>query len=668
MHTPGVLGPSHLRDAIFASDPERARLHQAFRVTLTAMIATLVLDGIAEAIDRPLSVGLVGINVAMLASAVINDPTPREQQITLACAPIVASAAIAAGTYSAPHEVLRTTVLLALVFIAVLARRHGPRGLALGTISMLACFFALFFRAAPNELPLMIAGVFVASGLGYLVRFWLLRDRPGALRRRRIEGLRNIIALTIEHAASAVASGGRSRDALQHIAAVRHNLGRINEAALALEELPSAPDDARVLTVELATQTLVLAVRRWLESAPETLHRGVANTLTKTAEHIRDDDTTTLDRARQELADQRDPPTIWLHDALAALLTAVRDLQAPASDPSTFFVPPPPPPPPPTLRPAIQATVAAALALLLGGLVSHDRAFWAVLAAFMVFTRANTLGAMLVRAWQRTVGTVAGVVVGLLVAEAAHGHTYLELGLVFVCMFVAYYSLQAAYTWMVGAFTTLVAVLYSLLGNFSPELLYLRVLETVVGASVGAVVAAVVFPTPTRPAIRNAMIDALTTLAEHLELARREPPGAQLRASARAIDRKLRDLRAEVTRAAVGPWLRSARDRAHLFLTFATVFFHARPLTTHNFAADPESPLQDLLRGLADNVRAVADRLAGRPGPHLRPLGAAIEAAHDTARTPALDSTLLWLTDLDDALVALDRDIIELGWSGPIQP
>ncbi|HEY0137958.1 MAG TPA: hypothetical protein VGB85_27925, partial [Nannocystis sp.] len=400
-------GPRQLWDAFFASDPELARLRQAARVTLTAMLAALVLDVIAVTIGESTSVALIGVNVAMLGSAIVNDPLPREQMLTYLLAPVTASLAIAAGTLAAPHDLGRTALLLALVFVAVLVRRFGPRGLALGTISLLACFFSLFFQARPDQLPLMIAGVFVASALGFVVRFGLMRDPPEALLRRRLTGLRRTISALLGELESAAAEGRAD----PHVGAVQRRLGQLNEAALAIEELPNLglPGQApgRVLALEVAVEGLVVALRHWLV-APQALHlRAVARMLAAAQALVDAPDPAALARALDELQAKPTPELAWLYDELVALLIALRDLTAPvAGEPPPPATPPPPPAPVPTLRPAIQATVAAALALLLGGLVSSERAFWAVLAAFMVFTRANTLGAMLARAWQRTIGTL----------------------------------------------------------------------------------------------------------------------------------------------------------------------------------------------------------------------------------------------------------------------
>ena len=78
----------------------------------------------------------------------------------------------------------------------------------------------------------------------------------------------------------------------------------------------------------------------------------------------------------------------------------------------------------PELRLAIQATLAVALAVVAGRAISGARWYWAVLAAYVVFIRATTVGETFSRAWQRMLGTLVGVAIGLLVATLVGHHAW----------------------------------------------------------------------------------------------------------------------------------------------------------------------------------------------------------------------------------------------------
>ena len=149
----------------------------------------------------------------------------------------------------------------------------------------------------------------------------------------------------------------------------------------------------------------------------------------------------------------------------------------------------------PTTRQAIQAVVAASLAIVTGDLVSPARWYWAVIAAFVVFAGTNTWGDTLTKGWQRLSGTVLGVPCGILVATLVAGNRTGSLVMIFVCLFCAFYFMQVTQSLMAFWITTMLALLYGLLGQFSFDVLLLRIEETAIGAVIGVAVAILVLPT-----------------------------------------------------------------------------------------------------------------------------------------------------------------------------
>ncbi|MDC0721513.1 FUSC family protein [Nannocystis bainbridge] len=650
---------AHLADVVVIADAELVRLRQAARVTLTAIAAAALLHWLASALGQPTSVALVGINVAVMGLAVVNDPSPRAQRITTALVAPVACAALVLGSLVHGHAWLRDGLFLAIAFVAVLVRRFGPRGLALGMIAFLAYFFALFFRAAPSRLPLMLTSVGIAAALGYAARFWVVRERPETRLRLRLAALRRTIAVALRQLAAIVAEG---REGPRAIRALRRTLGAINESALAIDEQidrvdPASPTSAalreQVFALELGLQEVAAAAVAATVLGPPAREAAAAALMAARAA-VHAGDPAAAGQAIAALT-RATRASCELEKALRSLLAALQlDARVPSPRGSDEPGPAAPTPRPTwtwSLRQAAQATLAAGLALAAGHAIASERAYWAVMAAFMVFSRANTRGAVLVRAWQRAIGTIVGVIVGLLVAHAIQGMVGLELGVLFVCMFVAYYTLQFAYTWMVAALTTLIAVLYSLLGLFSDELLYLRVIETLVGASVGAAVAMLVFPVSTRATIRALMVEALGLLADDLAVVYTlpGPERASRRAAARALDRKLRDVRTEVQNAAGAVSLRAGRETSRLFFAFATVCFHARPLLLFDPRALDEVAIaraHAVALRLADRARGLADDLAaGRPPAAPRAMGSA----------DASDPALRGLARLDHAMSKFAR-------------
>ncbi|MER5713689.1 FUSC family protein [Streptomyces sp. NPDC002132] len=173
----------------------------------------------------------------------------------------------------------------------------------------------------------------------------------------------------------------------------------------------------------------------------------------------------------------------------------------------------------PTTRQAFQVTAASTLALLVGQLVSEERWYWAVGAAWWIFVNTASRGETLVRGFRRIFGTVIGAVVGLLVAAPLHGAPAPTAALIAVCVFGIFYTAPVSYSWMMLAVTVMVSLLYGLLGVLEPSLLGLRLAETGVGALCAALAVVLVLPVTTHATndawIRRALhcVHAATTQA-----------------------------------------------------------------------------------------------------------------------------------------------------------
>ncbi|MGW6524462.1 FUSC family protein [Streptomyces sp. NPDC054962] len=150
-----------------------------------------------------------------------------------------------------------------------------------------------------------------------------------------------------------------------------------------------------------------------------------------------------------------------------------------------------------TTRQATQATVGAGIALVAGQALSDQRWYWAVGATWWVFVNTTSRGETLVRGFRRFLGTVLGIVLGLLVALPLHGEPVATALVVAVGVFGIFYSAAVSYTWMMLAVTVMASALYGLLGLLDPALLALRVTETAVGALGAALAVLLVLPVTT---------------------------------------------------------------------------------------------------------------------------------------------------------------------------
>ncbi len=90
-----------------------------------------------------------------------------------------------------------------------------------------------------------------------------------------------------------------------------------------------------------------------------------------------------------------------------------------------------------------------------------------------------------------------------------------------------------------GGPAVMVALLYGLLGAFSPALLLLRLEETAIGAAVGTLVTVLVLPLRTRDLFGNVLADVLDALHRAVRAA---DEGGDAQAAARDLDRRIRSL------------------------------------------------------------------------------------------------------------------------------
>lgn len=250
-----------------------------------------------------------------------------------------------------------------------------------------------------------------------------------------------------------------------------------------------------------------------------------------------------------------------LEQLLEAELAARREVDAPASardqldkafarfraDVERLCPNGPGKPPRFAVAPALQATLATGLATLVGLQVSAQRWYWASFAAFFTLMGASR-GETLARALLRVLGTVGGLLLGLVLAHFVHARG-LEGAFLFIGVFFTIYSARVHYgLWTAMLFTLLLALFYDYLGMMTGDILSLRLYETLIGAAIGAAVAFFVFPVRTRKIVlqaRGRLLSSVEELISRLHAVDRR----ELIRSLRTIDQDLADLRA-----AAGPF------------------------------------------------------------------------------------------------------------------
>ncbi|CQR65968.1 FUSC family protein [Streptomyces leeuwenhoekii] len=328
----------------------------------------------------------------------------------------------------------------------------------------------------------------------------------------------------------------------------------------------------------------------------------------------------------------------------------------------------------PTTRAAVQVAVGSSLAIAGGEMLSTQRWYWAVLTCWIVFLNTASTGEILVKGYRRLLGTVFGVVAGIVLAGLVGQHTWTAFGLVLVFIFAMFYTAPLSYTLMSFFVTAMLGLLYTLLHTYSASVLLLRVEETALGAACGVVAAALVLPIHTDRRTNELLGTVLQRLTEVTEEAVDQlsgGPAADLLDRARDLDQALGDLRA-ATQPLTHPVtpLRARRDTArYVVALLETCAYHARSLAATaellpahpSIAADPR--LRGAVRRTVRNIGAIAAHLADEHA------DAAVETGPSIASLlePGTDGTprygritgrvLRHLERLDEAVVGLARPL-----------
>ncbi|WP_168990426.1 FUSC family protein [Aureimonas flava] len=578
---------------LMAIDPGLVRLHLALRVTLAAalVLCCLLLANHAIMSLSPAAFA-AGLLFAIQGVVSIRDPSAHQRLRTRLLSGMAGLATIALFSLLVSQPRVVDGLFLVVAFTAVFVRRWGPRWTAVGMFSFMASFAGAYFRPQLTELPGIALAIAVTGTAAYLVREIVVRDRPLADLRSALAGVDHRVG----RVAALIGEGGRSGWSDRRRRRVRAAHQGVRDAMGVVEAmLPDEPQRGEAapgetpLAIELFDLNLalesVLAEALAHDIAGEAARRHLADSLRRLARLRR-----RLRRAAAALTEAD------LASGLGPAMPARPGTAGPFwRDDAT--------------RLALQVTLACALAMAGGMWLSADRWFWAVLTAFLVFTNAQSRGDTAVRALGRAGGTAAGIVAGMGMATLLHGQFVPSLVLCALCTFLAFFFLQASYGTMTFFLTVTLSLVYGLLGNFTPDLLILRLEETVIGTASGTLVSFLVFPQRTSAATGKAVSAFLKDLDRLMQAIEERLDGNgsdwRLYAISRALDRRHAAILA-ASRPLGRSWASGARRRSVRIgrLRFAVISHWA-----HRLAAACIRPVDDvpaLRRELARCRRSIA--------------------------------------------------------------
>jgi uncharacterized membrane protein YccC len=296
----------------------------------------------------------------------------------------------------------------------------------------------------------------------------------------------------------------------------------------------------------------------------------------------------------------------------------------------------------------VQTAVAAGAAITLGAWISSGRWYWAALTTFVVFIGTSSRGETLSKGWQRLIGTLGGVLAGVLVAAPLSGRLAPALALIIVCVFLAFYLQRVSHGLLAFFITVLLALMYGLIGQFSVEVLALRLEETAIGAVSGVLASYLILPISTRETIREKLADFSDRLGDVVDQAADAlcgvAPGDGLIAEARELDAATTALRLAARplshgmagvsgRRSTRRWIRAARACDQYARELAQVCYPLGWLTSAPDALRENGPAADALREGCQRIRDHLELLgaASTPGSPPTPLTKPVSGKPESA-------------------------------------
>lgn len=731
-------------DRLAASDPGLNRLRQATR-TAVAMGSTLAVEwtfagSVGPGSSDVLIAMLLGAVVAMLGSMALSAGTVVERTKTAVLLPASMAVGMVPGTAVVGHTDLSLCVFVVVLFVAVYVRRFGQRFFFAGFLVWMGYFFASFLGASFGQLPWLVLYTVVAAAWVLLLSLTVLKENPARTLRYMMQAFSTRAEAVTEAAASFLSN--RTDRSWRRLARRQQQLdqsalmieGQLGEDGAVLAGWSAVALRRELVDAQLTIEAIVQAVGD-LASAkpvPELLDataamlrglpsRGCAAPVAAIDHLIADTGSTNKPRREDNQVRHAVLRLVASIDGYDARVRGWRAREASGPEPpeasgafassitlsmgqlpSSAAVAGDVPARsaswnrlarlPLTTRQAIQVALAGGLAIAAGRALSEQRYYWAVIAAFIAFTGTSTAAETFVKAGNRVLGTAAGLGAAIVLANLTAGHPTAVIAVILASVFCGFYLRQISYAFMIFFITILVAQLYSVLHEFTDQLLVLRLEETAIGAGIGVGVALLVIPLSARDTSRTAaanfftgLQDLLATAAADLDTRPTASPDPALEAVqagehraddddsqdldglSRTLDGHLHQLRQVLQPLTTPLALRADPNQIrHRLALYALASVTARALASAvRRVPGPAPALAEVCRSLARAAGLLADRQKSQPAPttiedYLHEAQRLMDATHDTSPVDQPD-----FEQLTRALARLLHTMRELAKGSP---
>ncbi|MBN8208103.1 FUSC family protein [Bacillus sp. NTK071] len=657
-----------------AADPGRTRLRQAVRITVSVLSSVMTMLWLTSMMGVSFTPAILAGVVSLVSLLLVNDDTEKKKKITSGLLVISSIVALSISTLLGSISYVVDGLFLLVIFCAYYTQHYGFRYFAIFMVAFLSIYFSTLLKLQPSDLPGFIVGILVGGTYSYLYHFIVLRNQPNKQLRHSMRSFHIQTNLTLDLVLDVI---GDPIPNNYRTLLLKRDVKRLNDYAQVISSQLTTTNPSNVwpgidseqlrlyvFDAEMLIETLYPAVKR-LKELHALEHNEVRKLLYKVVQSIRDAEVLRshdiignlkqTEKVIDELKDQliqlrltnhHNKDWLWLIRRIESianhLVDSSNELGArrmanieeeerledadkikkeninEEEEKNPF--------PRLATKKALQALAAGAVAILFGDLLSPAHQYWVLLSAFVVLLGTDTVGMTLQKAFQRSLGTIFGAIAGFGLAQLLVGHVILELIALFCCIFLAFYFLSISYAMMMFWMTMLIAIMYDfILGGITEQILLARVFDTLAGAFIGFLAAALIYPRKTQEKVSDTAEDFLTKLStyvsNYLESFEDPEKTADFTNQAFGIDEEMRRITEDARPLRNRPTIfaRSGIERWLTVLTAINYFAkHLLASTNRNnhirIIGGTEDTLKHVNRVIKHNIETLLSLLKGEPG------------------------------------------------------
>lgn len=488
------------------TDPGLLRFTAAVRISLATIASCFVVIPVLLHFGQPIIEASPPILFVMMSTLFARDATMRRRQVTVLQTFLGAAGGFVCAAGLQHWPLLGIAGMVLLLGAATVTHTRGPRTFAVG-ITIVVCYYMGLLLHPPLINQAVILALMIPPLLIALLMLQLLPDDP--------ELIGHLMLASIAAQADRVASEAKHprRDPRR----LERHLMQLNRAIAATE--------AQLALGELQGQEATVAALAKLEVA-----------VTHAVLHVED--------TAQGSAEWR--------RILAELTRAAAGMRRRSAPDASIAAAPSAATPPLAWRSALRVTCAAVVAACIGYPFSPEHWYWAIITVFVISIGTSSAGDTIQKGLLRLTGTASGAFAGLCVATLVPSHSSLTLAGMALCVFG--WSYFVLYSYAIGVFflTLLIGLVYGEFGQNIPEIVGLRLLETLIGAAAACAAALWLIPLRTSDHVRTRALALIARLTDVVDISRAELMetghcGDTPLAAMRRVDQAMHDLRLALT-------------------------------------------------------------------------------------------------------------------------